>query len=95
MTFLVALRFEVVSIFDVVFIFEDLLIIIIFQNKFSPKMLVEKRIVQRKFGSKNVSPKFFCSKKISVQNKFGPTKIWLKKILFKTKFGKKIMVEIW
>ena len=52
-------------------------------------------MVGKNFGQKFFHAKFFCPEKISVEQKFGPTNIWLKKnlvqkILVKNKFGKKI-----
>ena len=52
-------------------------------------MLVKKKIGQRKFWSKNFSPNFVVKKKISVQNKFDPRKIWFNKILVKRIMVKK------
>ena len=46
--------------------------------------MVKKKVGQRKFQSK-----ICCSKKISVQNKFDPRKIWFKKIVVKRIMVKK------
>ena len=48
-----------------------------------------KKLVRENFGQTNFSPNFVVKKKISVQNKFDPRKIWFKKILVKRIMVKK------